>query len=97
MNGIIGGNIVKVKRGSFVNQDTGEMIGYCKFYLLTLGPTDENQTGYDYEGLTCKPEHYNKILELIKSNKPVKVTVDYVKTKDNMFRRVVKKLDDYSL
>ncbi len=97
MNSVIEGKVVKVKRGNFVNKETGEAISYCKFYILTHGVTNENECGYDYEGLSCKVDHYQHLVSLIKSDKPVKVVVDYVKTKDNTYRRVPRKVDDYSL
>ncbi len=97
MNGKIKGTIAKVKRGTFTNNNSGEVISYCKFNVLVLGPTTENESGYDYESLTCKVDNFSKILEFMKSNKQVEISVEFVKQKDGNFRRVAKKIDDYEL
>lgn len=97
MNGKISGNVVKVKRGTFTNNSTGELISYCKFYILCLGNTTENETGYDYEPFSCKIEHYNKLIDLLKSNKPIDVEIEFLRNSDGSYRRVAKKLGDYLL
>lgn len=97
MNTEIKGNIVKVKRGSFTDTSTGELRTYCHFFVLCQGPTTKDETGYDYEKFSCKVEKYNSILELIKLNKPVVVSVEMVKQKDDTYRRRAIKIDDLVL
>lgn len=97
MNTEIKGNIVKVKRGSFTDTSTGELRTYCHFFVLCQGPTTNDETGYDYEKFSCKVEKYNSILELIKLNKPVVVSVEMVKQKDDTYRRRAIKIGDLVL
>lgn len=91
------GTIIKAKRGSFANPNTGEIIGYCHFYALVLGPTNENETGYDCKKLKCKPENYARILEFIKANKSVDITIKLVEQKDGNYRSRVVSIDDVKL
>ena len=97
MNTEVKGNMVKVKRGSFTDASSGELRSYCHFYVLSQGITNENETGYDYEKFSCKVENYNSILELIKLSKPVLVSIEMIKQKDDTYRRRAVKINDLNL
>lgn len=91
------GTIIKAKRGSFVNPKSGELIGYCHFYALVLGPTNEDESGYDCKKLKCKPEYYARILEFIKANKSVDITIELVEQPDGNYRSRVIAIDDMKI
>lgn len=97
MNSNIKGSIVKVKRGTFTDKTTGELRSYCQFFVLVSGPTNENETGFDYEKFSCKIENYSSIVNLIKDNKPVDVLVEMVKQKDDTYKRRAIKVGDIVL
>lgn len=90
-------SIVKFKRGTFTVKDTGELKSYCQFFGLVLGPTTENETGYDYKKYKCKVENYNQLLKIIASNKQVEITLDLIEQYDGSYQPKVIAIDDYQL
>lgn len=91
------GSVVKVKRGSFVNPSSGELVAFCHFYVLSQGPTTDNEMGFNYEKFGCKVDFYPKLIELIKANKPVVVSCEMVKQKDESYKRRALAIDDLKL
>ena len=96
MNVSFKGNVVKVKRGTFTN-DKGEVVAYCRFYLLTIGKTDENEAGYDYRKFSCKVDYYKTLIGMLESNKPVDLSVELVEQKDGTYKCRATKINDIVL
>lgn len=88
---------LRLEKGSFPNEKTGEIIDYCRMTFATKVENSENILGYDLFSVTTKASNYSKIKDFVSIKNPVEIEEEYIRAKEGLFKRKVSKINDVEL
>jgi len=89
-------SLLKVERNSF-KDNKGQEIKYCKIYCLVPVEKNNNSVGFDVKTFVTKYEHYDKIVEIYKTNKAVDISFELVEVQNGLYKKKPTKIGDLVL
>lgn len=90
MNLTIQSRVYRLKKGTFVNNETGEVINYAKVYILQSVKDDENDVGFDIQPVSCDFELYDDLLKHYRDNSKLNFDIELNPSNGLLKPKVVK-------
>lgn len=90
MNLNIQSRVYRVSKGSFVNNQTGEVINYAKVYILQNVKDDENDVGLDIQPVSCDVELYDDLVKFYRDNSKLNLEIELKPNNGLLKPKVVK-------
>lgn len=86
MNINILSQILRVKKGTFVNSTTAEVIPYASIYVVEKNLNSDDDVGLEISKISLDPSLFDQAKQLCLSNKYCSIDVDVSSSSDGKFK-----------